>query len=185
MRILFVAAAVALSVSAVQAQEMLPAKSPEASETGDRAMPVQTPPSARLIEQLKAAGELKEPKVLEAPAPRLDPVDSTTNARPAESQPPVVRPAAAPAAAPAPAPVAAVPAAAPAPAPVAAAPAAAPAPAAATETAAAKPAEVTPAETKPARAAKVAKPVKKRVVRSRETDEQKARRIAAKYGIHW
>ena len=39
-------------------------------------------------------------------------------------------------------------------------------------------------ESKPVQASE-AKPANKRVVRKRETDEQKARRIAAKYGISW
>jgi len=34
-------------------------------------------------------------------------------------------------------------------------------------------------------AAQPAKPAKKRVARRHETDEQKARRIAAKYGVSW
>ncbi len=54
-----------------------------------------------------------------------------------------------------------------------AAPAAAPAPQAAAPDAA------------PAPAAKPSKPAKKQQVRRRETDEEKARRIAAKYGVSW
>jgi hypothetical protein len=160
MRILLAAAAVALSVSAVQAQDAT-----------DRALPAATP-SATLIEQLKAAGELKDPKALEAPAPKIGSIESKAEATPTEAkpaeQPVVAKPAEA---------------ATPAPAPTAAAPAAAPAAPAAS--AAAKPAEAKPAEAKQAQAATEAKPAKKRVVRKRETDEQKARRIAAKYGVSW
>jgi pyruvate/2-oxoglutarate dehydrogenase complex dihydrolipoamide acyltransferase (E2) component len=57
--------------------------------------------------------------------------------------------------------------------PVQAAPAAAPAPQAAAPDAA------------PAPAAKPSKPARKEQVRRRETDEEKARRIAAKYGVSW
>ena len=153
MRILLVAAAVVLSVSAAQAQA-----------TGDRALPAATP-SSTLIEQLKAAGELKDPKALEAPAPKLEslPAEQPVAAKPAETTAPAAAPAA----------TAAAPA---------ATPAAAPAPA---TTTAAKPAETKAAETKPADAVTTAKPAKKRVARKRETNEQKARRIAAKYGISW
>jgi hypothetical protein len=160
MRILLAAAAVALSVSAVHAQDAT-----------DRALPAAMP-SATLIEQLKAAGELKDPKALEAPAPKIGSIESKAEATPTEAkpaeQPVVAKPAEA---------------ATPAPAPTAAAPAAAPAAPAAS--AAAKPAEAKPAEAKQAQAATEAKPAKKRVVRKRETDEQKARRIAAKYGVSW
>jgi hypothetical protein len=160
MRILLAAAAVALSVSAVHAQDAT-----------DRALPAAMP-SATLIEQLKAAGELKDPKALEAPAPKIGSIESKAEATPTEAKP-------------AEQPVVAKPAetATPAPAPTAAAPAAAPAAPAAS--AAAKPAEAKPAEAKQAQAATEAKPAKKRVVRKRETDEQKARRIAAKYGVSW
>ena len=166
MRILLVAAAAFLVCTAVQAQEMVPAK-PAAQETNDRAIPAATP-SAVLIDQLKAAGELKDskdPKALEAPVPKLDPVQE---ARPAQTVPDqakqieVVPAQAKPAVTP----------------PVAAAPVATP-PAAPTTTAA------KPAETKPVQAATETRPAKKKVVRKRETDEQKARRIAAKYGISW
>jgi hypothetical protein len=54
-----------------------------------------------------------------------------------------------------------------------AAPAVAPAPQAAAPDAA------------PAPTAKPSKPAKKQQVRRRETDEEKARRIAAKYGVSW
>jgi hypothetical protein len=37
----------------------------------------------------------------------------------------------------------------------------------------------------PQTAAKSSRPAKKRAVRRRETDEEKARRIAAKYGVSW
>jgi hypothetical protein len=150
MRTLIVAALVALSVSAAQAQA-------PAQDTNDRALPA---PSARLIDQLKAAGELKDQKQLEAPAPKLDSIDT----RPADPQPGVAKPAEIPAAASAPAASAAAPV----------------APAASTTTTAAK-----PAETKPAEVATGVKPVKTRVARKRETNEHKARRIAAKYGVHW
>ena len=174
MRTLLVAAAAFLSLSAAQAQEMVPAKpaTPAVQETNDRAMPAPTPTSA-LIDQLKAAGELKDskdPKALEAPAPKLDPVQA--EAKPDEEKKIEQIPAQAK---PAETPVVAKPAVTP---PVAAAPAATP-PAAATTTAA------KPAETKPVQAATETKPAKKKVVRKRETDEQKARRIAAKYGISW
>jgi hypothetical protein len=155
MRTLLVAAAVVLCVSTAQAQD-----------AADRALPAT--PSATLVEQLKAAGELKDPKALEAPAPKIDSIETRAEAKPAE-QPVVAKPA-----------EATTPAA---PAPTAAAPAAAPAVPAAT--AAAKPAEAKAAEAKPVQAATEAKPAKKRVVRKRETDEQKARRIAAKYGVSW
>lgn len=155
MRTLLVAAAVALSVSAAQAQD-----------TTDRALPAT--PSATLVEQLKAAGELKDPKALEAPAPKIGSIETKADAKPAE-QPVVAKPA-----------EATTPAA---PAPTAAAPVTAPAASAAT--AAAKPAETKPAEARPVQAATETKPAKKRVVRKRETDEQKARRIAAKYGVSW
>src|SRR6187399_1046386 len=87
MRILLVAAAaVALSVSAAQAQDR-----------GDRALPAATP-SSSLIEQLKAAGELKDPKVLEAPAPRLEslepkPAEQPVAATPADTAAPAAVPA--------------------------------------------------------------------------------------------
>lgn len=148
MRTLLVAAAVILSVTAAQAQQMVPAKpaADVAQTSTDRAVP---PVASRtIIEQLKAAGELKDTKTLEAPAPKLDSVD----AKPAEAKP-------------AEAPVAAA-------APVEAKP---------VET---KAVETKPVEAKPVQAVTEAKPVKKRVVK-RETDEQKARRIAAKYGVSW
>ena len=173
MRTLLVAAAAILSLSAAQAQELVPAKpaTPAAQETNDRAMPAQTSTSA-LIDQLKAAGELKDskdPKALEAPAPRLEPVQ-------AEAKPAAEKIEQIPAQAnPAETPVVEKPAVTP---PVAAAPVATP-PAATTTTAA------KPAETKPVQAATETKPAKKKVVRKQETDEQKARRIAAKYGISW
>jgi pyruvate/2-oxoglutarate dehydrogenase complex dihydrolipoamide acyltransferase (E2) component len=59
------------------------------------------------------------------------------------------------------------------------APQAAPAP----KTAPAPQAAAPEAGTSPA--AKPAKPVKKQQARRRETDEEKARRIAAKYGVSW
>jgi hypothetical protein len=161
MRILLAAAAIALSVSAVQAQDAT-----------DRALPAATP-SATLIEQLKAAGELKDPKALEAPAPKIGSIETKPEATPTEAKPAEQPVVAKPAEATTPA----------APAPTAAAPAAVPAASAAS--AAAKPAEAKPAEAKQAQAATEAKPAKKRVVRKRETDEQKARRIAAKYGVSW
>lgn len=169
MRTLLVATAALLVCTAVQAQEMVPAKpaTSVAQETNDRALPAATPSSV-LIDQLKAAGELKDPKdpkALEAPAPKLDPVQEAKPAQPVPDQakqievvPAQAKPAVTP--------------------PVVAAPAATP-PAAATTTAA------KPAETKPVQAAAEPKPAKKKVVRKRETDEQKARRIAAKYGISW
>jgi hypothetical protein len=174
MRTLLVAATAFLVCTAVQAQEMVPAKpaTSVAQETNDRALPAATPSSV-LIDQLKAAGELKDPKdpkALEAPAPKLDPVQEAKPAQPVPDQakqievvPAQAKPAVTP-------PVVAAPAATP--------PAATP-PAAATTTAA------KPAETKPVQAAAEPKPAKKKVVRRRETDEQKARRIAAKYGISW
>jgi hypothetical protein len=185
MRTLLVAAAAIISFTAAQAQEMVPAKTdtpPTVQESNDRAMPVATPSSA-LIDQLKAAGELKDtkdPKALEAPAPRLEPVQA--EAKPVEEKkievlPAQVKPAETPVIA---KPTETKPAATP---PVAAAPAAttpaATTPAATTTTAA------KPAETKPVQAASENKPAKKKVVRKQETDEQKARRIAAKYGISW
>jgi hypothetical protein len=165
MRTLLVAATAFLVCTAVQAQEMVPAKpaTPVAQETNDRALPAATPSSV-LIDQLKAAGELKdpkEPKALEAPAPKLDPVQE---AKPAQAVPDQAKQIEV-------VPAQAKPA-------VTAAPAATP-PTAATTTAA------KPAETKPVQAATETKPAKKKVVRKRETDEQKARRIAAKYGISW
>src|SRR5262249_26326788 len=97
MRTLLIIAAAIMSVSAAQAQEMLPAKSatpPAVQESNDRAMPVATPTSA-LIDQLKAAGELKDPKdtkdpktALEAPVPRLEPVQE---AKPAQTGPDQVK----------------------------------------------------------------------------------------------
>ena len=188
MRTLFVAAAAILLSTAVQAQEMVPAKSdaPQAvQESNDRAMPAQTSTST-LIDQLKAAGELKDHKdpkdpkaALKAPAPRLDPVQEAKPAQAAPDQakqievvPAQAKPAETPVVA---KPAETKPAVTP---PVAAAPAATP-PAASTTTVA------KPAETKPVQAATEPKPAKKKVVRKRETDEQKARRIAAKYGIYW
>jgi hypothetical protein len=79
MRALFVTAAVVLSVTAAQAQEMVPAKTAVAPESTDRA----AMPSSAIVEQLKAAGELKAPKPIEAPAPKIDAVD----AKPAEVKP--------------------------------------------------------------------------------------------------
>lgn len=58
-------------------------------------------------------------------------------------------------------------------------PEAAPAPAAAPAPQAAAPEAVTQPTAKPS------KPAKKRQAKRRETDEEKARRIAAKYGISW
>lgn len=147
MRTLLVAAVVALSFTAAQAQD-----------TTDRALPAATP-SSQLIEQLKAAGELKDPKALEAPAPKLESLDTKADAKPADATSPA------------------------APAPTAAAPAAPPV--AAATTTAAKPAEAKPTEAKPVQAATETKPAKKRVARKRETNERKARRIAAKYGVYW
>lgn len=133
MRILLVAAAVALSVTAAQAQEMV------GDKPADRAAPpAAAAPSTALVEQLKAAGEIKDPTTPEAPAPKIDAAD----AKPAETKPVEAKPAEAPAVA------------------------------------------AKPAETKPAQAAET-KPVKKRVIKRRETDEQKARRIAAKFGVYW
>jgi hypothetical protein len=62
----------------------------------------------------------------------------------------------------------------PAPIPVQAQPAPAPAQNQTTQT------QTTTAQAQPAQ-----KPARKRVVRKRESDEQKARRIAARFGIHW
>jgi hypothetical protein len=153
MRALLVTAAVILSVTAAQAQEMKPA-TPAAQETTDRALPpAAVTPSSTIVEQLKAVGELKDPKTLEAPAPKIDAVE----AKPAEAQPVIAAPVEKP---------------------VEAKPVEAAKP---VET---KAVETRPAATKPAQAATEAGPVKKRVVK-RETDEQKARRIAAKYGVSW
>lgn len=163
MRTLLVAATAILVCTAVQAQEMVPSKSATTAvqESNDRAMPAQ--PTSALIDQLKAAGELKEPKALEAPAPKLDPVQA--EAKPAPTAPVQAKPAEAK----------------PAETPVVAKPAETkPATPPVTATTAAK-----PTETKPAQAASESRPAKKKVVRKRETDEQKARRIAAKYGVHW
>jgi outer membrane biosynthesis protein TonB len=176
MRSLLVAAAAILFLSAAQAQEMVPARpaTPAAQETNDRAMPAQTS-SSTLIDQLKAAGELKDTKTLEAPAPRLDPVQAEakpTASKPVEEKSIEVLPAQAKSTE---TPVVANPA--------ETKPAVTP-PVAATTTAA-KPAEAKPAETKPVQTATETRPAKKKVVRKRETDEQKARRIAAKYGISW
>lgn len=168
MRSLLVAAAAILFLSAAQAQEMVPAKpaTPAAQETNDRAMPAQTA-SSTLIDQLKAAGELKDTKTLEAPAPRLDPVQAEakpTASKPVEEKKIEVIPAQAKSTE----------------TPVVANPAE-------TKPAVTPPVAATskPAETKPVQAATETKPAKKKVVRKRETDEQKARRIAAKYGISW
>lgn len=49
----------------------------------------------------------------------------------------------------------------------------------------AKAVETKAVETKPAQAATEANPETKRVVRKRETSEQTARRLAAKYGVSW
>jgi hypothetical protein len=157
MRALFAAAAVILSVTAVHAQDMKPAAIAPQDST-ERAIPPAMP-SSTLIEQLKAVGELKDGKPLEAAAPKIDATDAKpVDVKPAEAQPAMAKPVEA------------------------------------KPVEAAKPAETKPAETKaaaakavesrPAQAAE-AKPAKKRVVRKRETDEQKARRIAAKYGISW
>jgi hypothetical protein len=155
MRALLVTAAVILSVTAAQAQEMKPA----APETTDRALPpAAVTPSSTIVEQLKAVGELKDPKTLEAPAPKIDAVEAKPiEAKPAEAQPVIAAPVEKP---------------------VEAKPIEAAKP---VET---KAVETRPAATKPVQAATEAKPVKKRVVK-RETDEQKARRIAAKYGVSW
>lgn len=152
MRTLLVAAAVALSMTVVQAQEMVGEK-PAATAVQappERAVPAVTPmPTSAIIEQLKAAGELKDTKALEAPAPKIDAADTKpVEARPVEAAPAVARPVEA----------------------------AKPAETKAVETKA--------AETRPALATE-AEPAKKRIVRKRETNEEKARRIAAKYGIHW
>jgi ribonuclease E len=155
MRALLVTAAVILSVTAARAQEMKPA-APAAQETTDRALP--PVPSSTIVEQLKAAGELKDPKTLEAPAPKINAIE----AKPVEANPVEAKPAEAQ--------------------PVIAKPVEKPVEAKPVE--AAKPVETKAVETKPAQAATEAKPVKKRVVK-RETDEQKARRIAAKYGVTW
>ena len=167
MRALLVTAAVILSVTSAHAQEVK-SVTPAAQETTERALPpaASAPvPSSTIVEQLKAAGELKDPKTLEAPAPKIDAVE----ARPIEAKP-----------AEAPRPVIATPVEAK---PVEAKPveAAKPVETKAVET---KAVETKPTQTKPPQAATEAKPVKKRVVK-RETDEQKARRIAAKYGVTW
>jgi ribonuclease E len=168
MRALFVVAAIALSVTAAQAQEMKPTAA-AAEQSTERALPPTGTPTPTLVEKLKAAGELKDPKLLEAPAPKIDAVE----AAPAEAKPVEAKPAEAP--------------------PVVAkqletkpvdvkpVEAAKPVETKAVES---KPVEAKPVETRPAQAAE-AKPVKKRVVKKRETDEQKARRIAAKYGVSW
>jgi hypothetical protein len=57
--------------------------------------------------------------------------------------------------------------------------AATPTPEAATPPQAAAPEAATPAAAQPSR------PAKKRQAKRRETDEEKARRIAAKYGVSW
>ena len=143
MRALLVAAAVILSVTAARAEGPTQRAIPPAAVT----------PSATIVEQLRAAGELKDPKVLEAPAAKVDAVESRpVEAKPAETQPVVAKPADVK--------------------PVEAKPAEP------------KAVEAKPAESKPVQAAD-AKPAKPRVVRKRESDEHKARRIAAKYGVYW
>jgi hypothetical protein len=63
---------------------------------------------------------------------------------------------------------------------------AAPAPAEQAAPAAPAPLAAAPdATAQPAPAAAPSKPAKKRQARRRETDEEKARRIAAKYGVSW
>jgi hypothetical protein len=167
MRALFAAAAVILSVTAVHAQEVKPAAVVPQDST-ERAIPPAMP-SSTLIEQLRAVGELKDAKPLEAPAPRIDATDARpAGAKPGEAKPVETKPVDVTSTDAKPVDVKPV--------------------------EAATPAEIKPAETKavaakavesrPAQAGE-AKPAKKRVVRKRETDEQKARRIAAKYGISW
>jgi hypothetical protein len=68
-------------------------------------------------------------------------------------------------------------------APAATVPAAQPAPAAPAPQAA--PTAQAAPDASPRPTAKPTKPAKKRAVRRRETDEEKARRIAAKYGVSW
>lgn len=170
MRALLIAAAVILSVSTPQAQEMKSAE-PVARDAADRALPsAAITPTSTIIEQLKAAGELKEaPKPVETTAPRIDAVDAkpaganAAEARPGDVQPVRATPGET-------RPIEAK--------PIETKSTESPRPA---ET---KAVETRPAETKPTQAAQ-ARPIKKRVVRKRETDEQKARRIAAKYGVYW
>jgi hypothetical protein len=153
MRALLAAAVVALSVTAAHAQEVKPV-APAAKDSVARALPpAAMTPTSTLIEQLKSVGELKEPKGVEAPAPKVE----TSDAKPAEAKSIEAKPVEA------------------------------------KPVEAAKPAETKPAESKavekkaeskPVETSQ-ARPVKKQIVRKRETDEQKARRIAAKYGISW
>ena len=83
MRALFAVAVVALSVTTAHAQEMKPA-APAAQDSAERALPpAAMTPTSTLIEQLKAAGELKEPKAIEAPAPKV----ATSDAKPTEAKP--------------------------------------------------------------------------------------------------
>ena len=132
---------------------------PAASERTVRAIPpAAATPTSTLIEQLKAVGELKEPKAVEAPAQKAEASDSKpVETKAVETKPAVAKPVEATSVTPA---------------PTAAKP---------VET---KPVEKKATESKPVQASE-AKQANKRIVRKRETDEQKARRIAAKYGISW
>jgi ribonuclease E len=166
MRALIVTAAVVLSVTAGHAQEMVPAKPAVVAQgSTDRAIPpAAAVPTSRLIEQLKAAGELKDTRALEAPAPKVDAADAKpVEAKPVEAKPVDAQPVIAK--------------------PVDAKPVETTKPAE-TKAVETKPVEAKPVDSRPAEAAQAA-PAKKRVVKKRETDEQKARRIAAKYGVSW
>ncbi len=87
MRALLATAAVILSVTAAQAQEMKPAAS-VAQETTERALPpaAAPTPSSTIVEKLRAAGELKDPQTLEAPAPKIDCGSRRSQSRPLRSR---------------------------------------------------------------------------------------------------
>ena len=168
MRTLLATAAVILSITAAQAQEPATRSVPPQSAI-DQA-------TQDIVNKLKASGELKrdvkpveakqveaaptEAKPLEAKPIEAKPVEA---AKPVETQPVETKAVETKAV-------------------ETKAVVAKPVEAKATET---KPVEAKAVETKPAQVVTEAKPETKRVVRKRETSEQTARRLAAKYGVSW
>ena len=168
MRTLLATAAVILSITAAQAQEPATRSVPPQSAI-DQA-------TQDIVNKLKASGELKrdvkpvEAKQVEAARTEAKPIEAkpieakpVEAAKPVETQPVETKAVETKAV-------------------VAKSVEAKATEAKTTET---KPVEAKAVETKPAQVVTEAKPETKRVVRKRETSEQTARRLAAKYGVSW
>ena len=173
MRTLLATAAVILSITAAQAQEPATRSVPPQSAI-DQA-------TQDIVNKLKASGELKrdvkpvEAKQVEAARTEAKPIEAKPiEAKPVEAAKPVeTQPVETKAVETKAVETKAV--------------VAKPVEAKATEakTTETKPVEAKAVETKPAQVVTEAKPETKRVVRKRETSEQTARRLAAKYGVSW